>query len=71
MRTTENLTDPVSELIRTQQTIGLEYLALAVDPLGLYRVQPRTLLRQQAADDPYSFTAALFDLSGCASRASA
>src|SRR5215210_5725847 len=61
MRTTENLTDPVGELVSTKQTVGLDHFSLAVDPLGLYGVEPRALLGQQAAYDPDP-TPALFDL---------
>src|SRR5215212_8574595 len=61
MSTAENPTDPIGELISAQQTLGLYHLSLAVDPLGLYGVQPRALLGQQATDDPHS-TPALFDL---------
>jgi hypothetical protein len=60
MRTTKDPTDPVGELISSQKTVWLDDLALAVDPLGLYGVKPRTLLGQQAAHDPHSF-AAVFD----------
>src|SRR3712207_9212287 len=61
VRTSEDLTDPVGELVGAEQPLGLDHLALAVNPLGLYGVQPRTLLGQQAAYDPHS-AAALFDL---------
>src|SRR5215203_1486615 len=63
MRTTEDPTDSVGEFISTQQPIGLDHLALAVYPFGLYGVQPRTLFRQKAAYDPHSsFAAALLNL---------
>src|SRR5215213_10169405 len=62
MRTTENLTDSVGELVSTEQPFGLCNLALAVYPLGLYGVQPRTFFRQKAAYDPHSFPT-LFDFS--------
>src|SRR5215207_9100813 len=61
MRTTEDPTDPIRKLIRSKQPLWLDDLALAVYPLRLYGVQPRTLLRKKAADDPHSL-AALFDL---------
>src|SRR4051812_30656715 len=61
MRTTEDSTDPVGEFISAQQPLGLYHFALAVNPFGLYRIQPRTLLGQKAAYDPYSL-ATLFDL---------
>src|SRR5947209_1709564 len=57
----ENLADPTCELISAQQTLGLYHFSLAVNPFGLYRIQPRALLRQQAAYDPDP-TPALFDL---------
>jgi hypothetical protein len=62
MRTIEEPTYSVSEFVGSEQTVGFDDLALAVYPLGLYGVQPRTLLGQQAADDPHSL-AALFDFS--------
>src|SRR3712207_4110653 len=52
---------PVGEFVGAKQIVGLYNLALAVNPLGLYGVQPRTLLGRQAAYDPHS-AAALFDL---------
>src|SRR3954470_21063042 len=61
MSTAENPTDPIGEFISAQQTIGLDHLSFAVDPFGLYGVQPRALLGQQAAYDPDP-TPALFDL---------
>ena len=61
MSTAENPTDPIRQLISAEQAIGLYHFSLAVDPLRLYGIQPRTLLGQKAAYDPHSF-AALFDL---------
>src|SRR5437588_4323389 len=61
MGTAENPTDPIRQLLSAEQTVGLYHFSLAVDPLRLYGVQPRTLLGQKATDDPYS-TPALFDL---------
>src|SRR5215210_1304339 len=69
MRTTENLTDPVGELVSAQQTIGLDHLALAVDPFGFYGVQPRALLRQKATYDPHSMSVP-FDLAVMSSEPS-
>jgi hypothetical protein len=60
MRTIENPADPIRQLVSREQPVGLDHLALAVDPLGLYGIQPRTLFRQQAAYDPHS-AATLFD----------
>src|SRR3954452_12794364 len=63
MRTTEDPADSVSKLVSAKQTVGFDHFALAMNPFGLYRVQPRALLGQQAAYDPHSsFAAALFDL---------
>ena len=46
----------------SEQTVGLYNLALAMDPLGLYWVEPWALLRQKATDDPHP-TAALLHFS--------
>ena len=46
--TTEDLADPLGELISAQQPIGLDNFTLAMDPHRLYRVQPRALLGQKA-----------------------
>jgi hypothetical protein len=62
MRTIEDSADPLGKLVSSQKTVRFDDLALAVYPLRLDGVEPRTLLRQQAAHDPYS-TAALFDFS--------
>ena len=47
MRTTEDPTDPIGKLIRAQQTVGFDHFALAMNPFGLYRIQPRALLGQR------------------------
>src|SRR5215204_5409205 len=44
MRTTEDPANPLGKLVSAQQTLGLEHFSLAVNPLGLYGVKPRTLL---------------------------
>src|SRR5215204_360838 len=63
VRTIEDPAHPVGKLICPEQSIGLHHLSLSVDPFGLYGVQPRTLLRKKAADDPHSgFATALFDV---------
>src|SRR3712207_6557453 len=59
MRTTEDPANSVGELVSSQQSVGLYDLALAVCPLGLYGVEPRTLLRKKAAHDPHSAPALL------------
>jgi hypothetical protein len=62
MRTTENPAYPLRKLAGSKQPVWLDDLALAVYPLGLYDVKPRTLLRKKAAHDPHSsFAAALLD----------
>src|SRR5687767_9402511 len=53
MRTVKDPADPLGQLVSREQAVGLYNLALAMDPLGLYRVEPRALLRQEAAYDPH------------------
>src|SRR5215212_3251143 len=60
MRTTEDPAHPSGKLVCSEQPLRLYDLALGVYPLGLYGVEPRTLLRKQATDDPHAL-AALFD----------
>ena len=67
MRTIENSANPLGEFVSSQETLGLYHLPLAVYPCGLYSVQPRALLGQKAAYDPYS-TAALCDLAVMSSQ---
>ena len=43
MRTTEDTTNPVGELVSFRQPLGLDHFALAVYPLGFYGVMPRAL----------------------------
>src|SRR5215203_1230400 len=62
VRALECRADPLGQLIGTEQTRGLDHLALAVDPFGLDCVEPRALLGQQTTNDPHS-TTALFDFS--------
>jgi hypothetical protein len=59
MWTTEDPTDPIRKLISSKQSVGFDDLALGVYPLGLYGIEPRTLLGQQAAHDPHSIAAFL------------
>src|SRR3954453_1515681 len=59
VRAIEGQTHPLRQLMSAEQTIDLRDTALAVHPLGLYRVQPRALLRQVAAYDPHAFFPAL------------
>ena len=60
MRTTKDPAYPIRELISSQQPLGLNHFPLAINPFGLYGVEPRTLLGQKAAYDPHS-TATVFD----------
>src|SRR5918994_7643609 len=62
MRTTKCPTYPLGELIGSQQPLGLDHFSLAVYPLPLDGVEPRTLLGQKKAYDPHSLSA-LFDFS--------
>src|SRR5215218_2065158 len=62
MRTTKRPAHPLCEFIRAQQSVELHHLALAMNPFRLDGVQPRTLLREQATDDPHP-TAALLHFS--------
>ena len=48
MRTPESPAYPLGELIRTEQPIELHDPPLAMHPLRLDGVQPRTLFRQEA-----------------------
>src|SRR5215208_1608212 len=60
MSTTEYSAHPVRKLVCSEQPLRLDDLALGVNPLWLDGVEPRTLLRKQATDDPHAL-AALFD----------
>src|SRR5215213_10353886 len=61
VRAAESRADPICQLVSAEQTVGLDHLAFAMNPLGLHRIEPRTLLRQQTSDDPHSFLRALFE----------
>jgi hypothetical protein len=37
MRTVKDPADPLGQLVSREQPVGLNHLALAMDPLGLYR----------------------------------
>ncbi len=63
MRATESRAYPLGQLISGEQPVRLCNTALAVHPLRLYRVEPRALLRQVAADDPHTLLGALLYLS--------
>src|SRR5918994_1637638 len=59
MWTTKYPANSVCELVSSQQSVGFYDLALAMYPLRLYGIEPRTLLGQQAAHDPHSALALL------------
>src|SRR5215210_6781237 len=56
----EDPANPLGELVSSQQPLGFERLAFGVNPLGLYRIEPRTLGWQQTRYYPDP-TAACFD----------
>src|SRR5215210_3286982 len=62
MSTAEDLAHSIRKLVSREHQIGLNHIALAVDPFRLYRVEPRTLLGQKAGHYAHS-TPALPDLS--------
>jgi hypothetical protein len=59
MRTIKYPANSFGELVSSQQTVGFYDLALGVYPLGLYGIEPRTLLGQKAAHYPHSAPAVL------------
>src|SRR5215212_9624672 len=54
--------NPIRKLVGTDQLLGLDHFSFAMDPFGLYCVQPRTLFGQQTANDAHALPA-VFDLS--------
>src|SRR3712207_46921 len=60
--TAESLADPLGELISAEQPLGLYDLPLAMDPFGLYGVEPWALLGKQTGHYPHPSTT-LFDCS--------
>src|SRR5215211_1465372 len=61
VRTIEGSTHSSGQLVSREQSIGLYNLALAMNPLGLHRIEPRAFLGQQTTDDPHPFLLALFE----------
>src|SRR5678815_4238413 len=59
--TAEGPANPLGKLVSTKQPLGLNYLPLAMDPLGLYCVEPRALGGQQRRHYPEPMAAG-FDL---------
>src|SRR5215213_10438156 len=62
MWATEGRAHPLDQLVSTQQSLRFHDAPLAVRPLGLYGIQPRALLRQVAAYDPYASFATFLHL---------
>src|SRR5215208_1586163 len=50
--TVEDPANPLGELVSIEQPLGLNYLAFAMNPLGLYRVEPGALCGQQTRHYP-------------------
>src|SRR5215207_43502 len=50
--TAEDFANPLGELVSTEQPLGLNHLAFAMNPLRLYRVEPRALGGQQTRHYP-------------------
>jgi hypothetical protein len=59
VRTTKHPAYPIRKLVCSQQTVGLDDLALGVHPLRLDGIEPRALLGQKAAHDPHPVPALL------------
>src|SRR5215216_3155973 len=62
MGAAEDPANPIRKLVGTDQLLGLDHFSFAMDPFGLYCVQPWTLLRQQTGNDAHALPA-VFDLS--------
>src|SRR5918999_6480671 len=62
MRATEGRAYPLGQLMGAEQTVRLHHPTLAVNPLGLYRFEPRALLWQLAAYDPHALLATFLHL---------
>src|SRR5829696_5668634 len=61
MDTVEGSTDSIGELVSSKQPLGLNYLPLAMNPLRLNGIEPRTFGGQQTWHYPYPLAAG-FDL---------
>ena len=53
MWTVKGSADAICQFVGTEQAVGFYHPSLAVDPLRLYRIEPRTLLGKQAGQDAY------------------
>src|SRR5215207_6146437 len=63
VRTTKHPAHPLGKLVRPQQTVRLDNLALCVDPLRHYGVRPRTLPKKKTTHDSHSLPLSLACLS--------
>jgi hypothetical protein len=54
VRTSECRANPICQLVGSQQSVRLDHLPLAVNPFGLYCVEPWASLGQQTGDYPHS-----------------
>src|SRR5215211_179417 len=61
VRTLESGANALGELVGAKQALGFHHPTLAVNPFGLYGVEPRALYGQQTTYDPHS-TPTPFDL---------
>src|ERR671911_2682345 len=61
MWTVKGSADAICQFVGAEQAVGFHHPSLAVDPLRLYRIEPRTLLGKQAGQDAYP-APALLDL---------
>jgi hypothetical protein len=59
MRTVEDPAHPFGKLVCSEQSISLDHLSLPVNPFRLDGVQPRALLRKEAAHDPHPLATVL------------
>jgi hypothetical protein len=59
MRTVQRLADPLCDFAQAQHPLRLDDLPLGMQPLGLHRVEPGTLARQQAGRQQHALPAAL------------
>ena len=51
--TTKVVADPLLDLLGTQLSVRLNYGTLSMNPVGLDRIEPRTLYRQQTGKNAY------------------
>src|SRR3712207_6474800 len=61
VRAVESSADALSQFVSAQRSVGLNHLTFAMNPLGLHRIEPRTLLGQQTSGDSHPFLLTLFE----------